>query len=58
MQYIICVLIYYCWMQLNSKYYKRFAEVGYISGLGETFDMIDKLTVEEILNDYSKLNIF
>ena len=49
---------YYCNLNPNSKYYKRFAEVGYISGLGETFDMIDKLTVEEILNGYSELNIF
>ena len=49
---------YYCNLNPNSKYYKRFAEAGYISGLGETFDMIDKLTVEEILNGYSELNIF
>lgn len=45
---------YYCNLNPNSQYYKRFAMNYYVEMLGDAFRLINEQTIEEIINKYEK----
>ena len=45
---------FFCNLNKNSSYYKKFASNSYIEMLGESFQIIEQNSLEEILNKYYK----
>lgn len=50
-------LYFYCNLNKNSIYYKKFAMNHYVSGIGEEFEILEQETLEEVIKRYWKEKI-